>query len=203
MPAAHAHRTLASACPSVVINWNSGVDHYCDRVLQETLATYPWTLDCHLRKGPMVAAEELFSNPARLSLLQGMSDKVGLRKGGMLVFVCPAALALSYMLSAQAGIHGNENQWSRWDRRALATPRGLGRSPVSMRIFVKKFDGRADVVKSARGRNRLTDAFAVVHWVHDGGGRKGKSRGQKVRKEGVGKRSKATCKQVSCPLLGL
>ena len=40
-------------------------------------------------------------------------------------------------------------------------------------------------VLSIRGRARLTDPFAVVHWVHDRGGRKGKSRGTKVgRKEG-------------------
>lgn len=52
--------------------------------------------------------------------------------------------------------------------------------------FVKReFDSRTDDVKRIRGRGRLTDAFAVVHRVRDGGGRKEKGRGAKVaRKEG-------------------
>jgi hypothetical protein len=52
--------------------------------------------------------------------------------------------------------------------------------------FVKReFDGGTDDVKRIRVRARMADAFAVVHGVRDGGGRKEKGRGTKVaRKEG-------------------
>ena len=78
-----------------------------------------------------VAPQFEHSGDTVCSCCEAPSGKVGLRKGGMLVFVC---LALQYLLSAQAVIHGTENQWSRRrDRRALAV-HASEQSPVSMRI---------------------------------------------------------------------
>ena len=119
-----------------------------------------------------------FCGRHRLFLLRGTSGKVSLRKGGVLVFVC-LGLHIRRQLeltSIRMRIGGRiDRHWPRFGAVA-----GLHED------FVKReFDGRTDDVERIGSRARMTDAFAVVHRVRDGGGRKEKGRGTKVgRKEG-------------------
>jgi hypothetical protein len=122
-----------------------------------------------------------FCGRDRLFLLRGTSGKVGLRKGGMLVFVSLALHICCQLKLASIGlrIRGRDGGIDRhWPRLGAVT--GLHED------FVKReFDSGTDDVKRIRGRGGMTDAFAVVHGVRDCGGRKEKGRGTKVgRKEG-------------------
>lgn len=119
-----------------------------------------------------------------LFLLRGTSGKMGLRKGGMLMFEylalhpnlcvrCKVKLACMRLLVGRGGV-------VRRNRPRLRAVPGLHEE------FVEgEFDSWANDVERIRRRDRVTDAFTVIHRVRDGGGGEQKGRGTKVgRKEG-------------------
>ena len=105
---------------------------------------------------------------------------MGLRKGGVLVFVCFALHICCQIELASVGLSisgrggGIDGHWP-----GLGAVTGLHEEVVK-----REFDSRTDDVERIRGR-RMTDAFAVIHRVCDARCRKEKGRRTKVgRKEG-------------------
>jgi hypothetical protein len=109
---------------------------------------------------------------------------MGLRKGGMLMFeylalhphlcvCCQVKLTCMRLIVGRGGVVGG-------NRPRLRAVAGLHEK------FVEgEFDGWANDVERIRRRDRVTNAFTVIHGVRDGGGGKQKGRGTKVgRKEG-------------------